>query len=63
MWDLYLEGTNGSLSARLFVDNIANTLGITARSNPAEQGPNAPYYISMPRTVGLSLTYSFDAPR
>jgi iron complex outermembrane recepter protein len=63
MWDLYLIATNGNLSARLFVDNVANTLGFTARANPAEQGPNAPWYISTPRTVGLSLSYSFSAPR
>ena len=63
MWDLYLEVLQGNMSARIFVDNIANTLGITARSNPAEQGPNAPFYISQPRTAGLSLTYSFSAAK
>lgn len=63
MWDLYLEATNGDESVRLYVDNVSNTLGITARANPAEQGPDSPYYISTPRTIGLSLTYSFSAPR
>jgi iron complex outermembrane recepter protein len=63
MWDAYLEATKGNVSARLYVDNVANTLGVTARANPAEQGPDAPFYISTPRTVGLSLTYFFSAPR
>jgi iron complex outermembrane recepter protein len=63
MWDLYLQAVKGNLSARVYANNVANTLGITARANPAEQGPDSPYYISTPRTVGISLTYSFSTPR
>ena len=63
MWDLYLGATFKDVSARLYLDNVSNTLGITARENPADVGPDAPYFVSTPRTVGLSLTYTFGAPR
>jgi outer membrane receptor protein involved in Fe transport len=64
MWDVYVSATFKDLTARLYLNNLNNTLGITARDNPADSGvAAAQYYISTPRTVGLSLTYTFGKPR
>jgi outer membrane receptor protein involved in Fe transport len=63
MWDLYIGASYKDWTARLYVNNLNNTLGITARENPADVGPDAPYFISTPRTIGLTLTYNFSQPR
>jgi outer membrane receptor protein involved in Fe transport len=64
MWDLYAAATYKNVTARLYVNNLNNTLGITSRFDPASYGgPNAPEFVSTPRTVGLTLTYTFSTPR
>jgi outer membrane receptor protein involved in Fe transport len=43
----------------VYVDNITNQLGINSYSDPANYGANYQALVSRPRTVGLSLAYSF----
>ena len=63
MWNIYAAATYKALTARLFVNNLNNTLGITARGNVADTGVDSPFFVSTPRTIGLSLTYTFGALR
>jgi iron complex outermembrane recepter protein len=43
----------------LYCNNVTNTLGITSIQDPAQFGNRAETIISQPRTVGLSVAYSF----
>jgi len=43
----------------LYCDNVANALGITSYQDPALFGNRNQAIISTPRTVGLSVAYSF----
>jgi outer membrane receptor protein involved in Fe transport len=63
MWNIYASADYKNITARIFVNNLTNTLGITARGNVADVGPATPFYVSTPRTIGISLTYKFEAPR
>lgn len=45
--------------ATLYCHNLANTLGITAYQDPALFGNRAQAIVSQPRTIGLTLGYSF----
>jgi outer membrane receptor protein involved in Fe transport len=63
MWDLYVGASYKAWTARIFCNNVNNTLGITAREDPADVGPAAPYFVSTPRTVGVSFSYTFGKPR
>ena len=63
MWDLYLAGSYKQWTARLYLDNLNNTLGVTAVVNSLDNGPDSPFFISTPRTVGFTLSYAFSAPR
>jgi iron complex outermembrane receptor protein len=45
--------------ATVYVDNITNTLGINAITDPTFWGNRTQAVISRPRTVGLTLGYSF----
>jgi outer membrane receptor protein involved in Fe transport len=47
-------------SAALFVDNLTNNLGITSYQDPAIFGNRAQAIVSQPRTVGLTVAYSFQ---
>ena len=63
MWNIYASVDYKNITARIYVNNLNNTLGITARGNVADVGPATPFYVSTPRTIGVSLTYKFDALR
>jgi iron complex outermembrane recepter protein len=43
----------------LYVENLTNQLGIDSYSDPANYGTNYQALISRPRTVGISIAYSF----
>jgi len=43
----------------VYVDNITNQLGISSFSDPANYGANYQAIVSRPRTVGLTIAYSF----
>jgi outer membrane receptor protein involved in Fe transport len=45
--------------ATAYVDNITNTLGINAITDPTFWGNRTQAVISRPRTYGLTLAYSF----
>jgi iron complex outermembrane recepter protein len=45
--------------ASVYVDNITNTLGINAITDPTFWGNRTQAVVSRPRTVGLTLGYSF----
>jgi len=43
----------------LYANNLTNNLGINSYQDPALLGNRAQAIISQPRTVGITLTYSF----
>jgi len=43
----------------LYVQNLTNQLGIGSYSDPANYGSNYQALVSRPRTVGVSIAYSF----
>ncbi len=45
--------------ASLYCNNVTNNLGISSYSDPANYGANYQAIVSQPRTVGISLAYSF----
>lgn len=47
-------------SAALFVNNLTNNLGITSYQDPAIFGNRAQAIVSQPRTVGLTVSYSYQ---
>ena len=59
MLDTRLSFTRSHWVATLFVNNLANTLGISAYSDPAIFGNRAQAIVSQPRTFGLTVGYSF----
>jgi iron complex outermembrane receptor protein len=46
-------------SAALFVNNLTNNLGITSYQDPAIFGNRAQAIVSQPRTIGLTVAYSY----
>ena len=44
----------------LYVNNLTNKLGVTSYQDPAIYGNRAQAIVSRPRTVGLTLAYSFN---
>jgi len=59
MLDTRLTYNRSHWLATLYVHNLTNTLGINAYADPAIYGNRAEAVISQPRTVGLTLGYSF----
>jgi outer membrane receptor protein involved in Fe transport len=57
--DSHITYTHDHWLVTLFVNNITNDLGITAYSDPAIFGNRYQAVISVPRTYGLTLGYSF----
>jgi len=59
MLDTRLTYNRANWLATLYVHNLTNTLGINAYADPAIYGNRAEAVISQPRTVGVTLGYSF----
>ena len=59
MLDGRISFTRSHWLATVYVDNITNTLGINAITDPTFWGNRTQAVVSRPRTVGLTLGYSF----
>jgi iron complex outermembrane recepter protein len=59
MVDTRLSYERSNWTTTLFVNNVTNNLGITSYQDPAIFGNRAQAIVSQPRTVGLTLGYSF----
>jgi outer membrane receptor protein involved in Fe transport len=59
MVDTRLTYTKSHLLATFYVNNVTNTLGINAITDPLFWGNRTSAVISQPRTYGLTLGYSF----
>ncbi|WP_339674066.1 TonB-dependent receptor [Dasania marina] len=59
LWDAHVAVNTEQWSVRLFVDNIANEIGVTGEENVLDWGSSARVNISRPRTVGVSGYYNF----
>ena len=60
MVDTRLNYQRAHWSAALYCNNVTNNLGITAYQDPALFGNRAQAIVSQPRTIGLTLGYSFQ---
>ncbi len=60
MLDTRLSYEQSHWSATLYVNNVTDTLGITSYQDPALFGNRYQAIVSQPRTVGLTLGYSFS---
>jgi iron complex outermembrane recepter protein len=59
MADTRLSYAHEHLLTTLFVNNLTNNLGITSYGDPAIFGNRAQAVVSQPRTVGVTVAYSF----
>ena len=59
MVDTRLSYTLSHYELTAWCTNLTNRLGINSYSDPANYGPNYQAIVSQPRTVGLTLVYSF----
>jgi len=59
MLDARLSYERANWVATLYGDNLSNTLGITAYQDPALFGNRNQAVVSQPRTIGVTLAYSF----
>jgi outer membrane receptor protein involved in Fe transport len=59
MLDTRLTYTRSHVLGTLYVNNLTNTLGINAITDPLFWGNRTSAVISQPRTIGLTLGYSF----
>ena len=59
MLDGRISFTRSHWLASVYVDNITNTLGINAITDPTFWGNRTQAVVSRPRTVGLTLGYAF----
>ena len=59
MLDTRLSFTRSHWVGTLYLDNLTNNLGVTSYQDPAIYGNRAQAVVSRPRTVGLTLAYSF----
>jgi outer membrane receptor protein involved in Fe transport len=59
MLDGLVTFTRSHFLATVYVDNITNTLGINATTDPTFWGNRYQDVVSRPRTYGLTLGYSF----
>jgi len=60
MLDTRLSYARSRWVTSLFCNNVTNNLGITSYQDPIQFGNRAQAIISQPRTVGLSIAYSYD---
>jgi outer membrane receptor protein involved in Fe transport len=59
MVDTRLSFTRAQWITTLYVNNLTDNLGITSYQDPAIFGNRAQAIVSQPRTVGLTVGYSF----
>jgi iron complex outermembrane receptor protein len=59
MLDTRLSYAHSHWITSLYCNNLTNNLGITSYQDPAIFGNRAQAIVSQPRTVGITLTYSF----
>jgi outer membrane receptor protein involved in Fe transport len=59
MVDTRLSYTLSHYELTAWCTNLTNRLGLNSYSDPANYGPNYQAIVSQPRTVGLTLVYSF----
>ena len=59
MVDTRLSFTRSHWIVTAYVDNLTNQLGINSYSDPTNYGANYQAVVSTPRTVGVTLGYSF----
>jgi iron complex outermembrane recepter protein len=59
MLDTRLSYMRSHWTATLFVNNLTDTLGINAYSDPTIFGNRAQAIVSTPRTIGVTVAYSF----
>jgi iron complex outermembrane receptor protein len=59
MVDTRLSFTRSHWVATAYVNNLTNQIGINSYSDPFNYGPNYQAVVSTPRTVGVTLGYSF----
>jgi outer membrane receptor protein involved in Fe transport len=60
MLDARLRYTRGHWVTTLYGNNLNNTLGVTAYQDPALFGNRNQAVVSQPRTIGVTLGYSFQ---
>ena len=61
LWNASLTWTNGKWRTGAFINNIFDTAGITAVAYPFPDAVDGDLdFISRPRTVGMTLGYTFD---
>lgn len=46
-------------AATVYVDNLTNRIGVNSYTDPIQWGKYYQALVSRPRTVGLTLSYSF----
>jgi outer membrane receptor protein involved in Fe transport len=59
MVDTRLSFTRSHWVATAYVNNLTNQIGINSYSDPFNYGTNYQAVVSTPRTVGVTLGYSF----
>ena len=59
MLDARMAYTVSHWMTSLFVNNLTNNLGVTSYQDPAIFGNRAQAIVSQPRTIGLTVAYSF----
>lgn len=59
LWDAFVSVRSDDWTVRLFVDNMANEIGITGSEDPTRWGPRSRVNISRPRLIGVSGSYTF----
>jgi outer membrane receptor protein involved in Fe transport len=59
MVDTRLSFERSHWTTTLFVNNVTNNLGVTSYQDPVIFGNRAQAIVSQPRTVGLTVGYSF----
>ena len=60
IWNAYMVLDSGeSWSARLYINNVFDEIGVINSANLAENGERRGQLISLPRTVGVGFSYRF----
>jgi outer membrane receptor protein involved in Fe transport len=59
LWNARASATRGGWRTSLYVDNLTNVLGINSYTDPASYGNRYFGLVSRPRTIGMSVEYSY----